>query len=500
MDQTSTNINIEKIQHVQRKQQVQYESKELKKNDESFANDVSDIRIAVIGNVDSGKSTLIGVLISGILDNGRGLARKRMFVHQHELSSGRTSAISQHIMGYKKDHTPVHNSASHKQNAVAKTKAWTKIVEESESIITFVDLAGHERYLKTTIAGLTGCFPDYAMVIINSLAGVQKMTKEHFGVAIALRIPLCCVVTKIDMCPPNILDQTKKKLKKILKSTAAGRKKTITIRGTKDVHTCLSNISSIQICPIFFISCVTGENLELLQYFLARMKGIRNWDSTSENLTEIHIDQTFNVPGVGLVISGIVSSGIISINQELVIGPMHNQTFRPILIKSLHCKRNAVKECKAGVSCTFSVRALKWKEPLIRSSIRPGMVVVDKRINPVAHWEFDSEVLVLHHPTTIKKGYHTVIHCGIIRQTAEILFIKKIKCSSVMTSPYTFKKENENDNNVEEEYIRTGDKALVRFKFKIRAEYMHVGTNFIFREGNTKGIGKITQLYQMAYK
>ena len=46
-----------------------------------------------------------------------------------------------------------------------------------QALITFIDLAGHERYLKTTIAGLTGCFPDYAIVIINSLAGISKMTR-----------------------------------------------------------------------------------------------------------------------------------------------------------------------------------------------------------------------------------------------------------------------------------------------------------------------------------
>ena len=48
----------------------------------------------------------------------------------------------------------------------------------SQRIVTFIDLAGHEKYLKTTIAGLTGCFPDYAIVVINSLAGITKMTKE----------------------------------------------------------------------------------------------------------------------------------------------------------------------------------------------------------------------------------------------------------------------------------------------------------------------------------
>jgi GTPase len=44
----------------------------------------NDIRIAVIGNVDSGKSTLVGVLTKGIMDDGRGSARMKVFNFHHE--------------------------------------------------------------------------------------------------------------------------------------------------------------------------------------------------------------------------------------------------------------------------------------------------------------------------------------------------------------------------------------------------------------------------------
>ena len=55
--------------------------------------DDNDVRIAVVGNVDSGKSTLVGVLTRNVLDDGRGKARQKVFSQQHELASGRTSAI-----------------------------------------------------------------------------------------------------------------------------------------------------------------------------------------------------------------------------------------------------------------------------------------------------------------------------------------------------------------------------------------------------------------------
>jgi GTPase len=61
----------------------------------------NDTRVAMIGNVDSGKSTLIGVLTNATLDDGRGAARSLVLKHRHEQENGRTSAVTVEIMGYK---------------------------------------------------------------------------------------------------------------------------------------------------------------------------------------------------------------------------------------------------------------------------------------------------------------------------------------------------------------------------------------------------------------
>ena len=89
---------------------------------------VPDVRVAVVGNVDSGKSTLIGVLTGGQLDNGRGLARARVFVHAHELANGRTSCISHHIMGFDAEHKVVHQTGS---AAVSSHLALTRCLDPS---------------------------------------------------------------------------------------------------------------------------------------------------------------------------------------------------------------------------------------------------------------------------------------------------------------------------------------------------------------------------------
>lgn len=51
---------------------------------------------------------------------------------------------------------------------------WTKICEKSSKVITFIDLAGHEKYLKTTVFGMTGHLPDFCMLMVRRGRGWQK--------------------------------------------------------------------------------------------------------------------------------------------------------------------------------------------------------------------------------------------------------------------------------------------------------------------------------------
>ena len=130
----------------------------------------------MIGNVDSGKSTLVGVLCKGIQDDGRGAARLRVFNYPHEVENGRTSSIAHEIMGFDDNNNQVLPDRYNPN----KNKYWNEVVKRSSKVnsfaldysylnllfkikvITFMDLCGHEKYLKTTMFGLIGLCPDYA--------------------------------------------------------------------------------------------------------------------------------------------------------------------------------------------------------------------------------------------------------------------------------------------------------------------------------------------------
>ncbi|CAH2074656.1 unnamed protein product, partial [Iphiclides podalirius] len=412
--------------------------------------DFMEIRVAVVGNVDAGKSTLLGVLTHGELDNGRGHARQRLFRHKHELESGRTSSVGNDILGFDSMGNVV-NKPDHG------TLDWVKICEKSSKVITFIDLAGHERYLKTTVFGMTGHAPDFGMLMIGANAGIVGMTKEHLGLALALSVPVFVVVTKIDMCPPNVLQDNLKMLIRILKSSGC-RKVPVMVKTKDDVIVSATNFVSQRLCPIFQVSNVTGENLELLTMFLNLLK--TRMPSQDDKPAEFQIDDTYSVPGVGTVVSGTTLAGTIRLNDTLLLGPDALGRFAPVAVRGIHRKRMPVPEVRGGQTASFALKKIK------RSQIRKGMVMVSPALNPQACWQFEGEILVLHHPTTISSRYQAMVHCGSIRQTASILSMSR-------------------------DCLRTGDKALVRFRFIKHPEYLKHGQRMVFREGRTKAVGNV---------
>jgi Elongation factor Tu GTP binding domain len=106
-----------------------------------------NIRVAVVGNVDAGKSTMIGTLTTSSLDDGRGKSRTSIMRHRHEIESGRTSTATTHLMGFRSTGEPITGKDTVRAN---KRKSEDEVARESYRLVTLMDLAGHEKYLKTT--------------------------------------------------------------------------------------------------------------------------------------------------------------------------------------------------------------------------------------------------------------------------------------------------------------------------------------------------------------
>jgi len=416
-------------------------------------NDIT-IKIAVAGNVDSGKSTLTGVLMNNKLDDGRGSSRSLILRNKHEKETGRTSCIS-------------HNSFS-------------EVVNDKRKILSLIDLAGHEKYLKTTIFGLSGLFADFGLVLVSANMGITQMTREHMMLLLFLKIPFVILVTKIDMVPENIKNLTINKLKKMMNIQMFNKKSYIFPEDEnkfKDEMIKFSNLPNnlSTFIPIIPLSNKTGVNINNLKSFLLNLSPKDHWMNENIDGTIMYIDSKFNVKGIGLVVSGTVRGDPIKINDKLWIGPI-NDKFIHFKVRSIHNNiRENVNQLNSNDAGCIAIRFIN-KEIITKNQIRKGVIVIsNENFKKNVVESFKAEITILNHSSTITDNYTPVIHCGLVRQTAKINILEI----------------NDKKSNV----LRSGSKAIVKFKFCYKKEYLETGKVFFFRDGNTKGYGTILEIF-----
>ncbi|XP_051771970.1 GTP-binding protein 2 [Ctenopharyngodon idella] len=449
---------------VLREREVDYDSDEPHRIAEVLVRKVPDdqqfldLRVAVLGNVDSGKSTLLGVLTQGELDNGRGRARLNLFRHLHEIQTGRTSSISIEILGFDSKGVVVNYSES---------RTAEEICESASKMITFIDLAGHHKYLKTTIFGLTSYCPDFAMLVVSANTGIAGTTREHLGLAMALKVPIFIVVSKVDLCAKSTVERTVRQLERILKQPGCN-KVPMLVSSTDDAVTAAQKFAqSPSITPIFTLSSVSGESLDLLKVFfniLPPLSNSKEQEELMQQLTEFQVDEIYTVPDVGTVVGGTLYSGICREGEQLVVGPTDDGKFRELTVCSIQRNRSGCRVLRAGQAATLALGDFD------RSLLRKGMVMVSPEMNPTICWRFEAEIVLLFHAKTFHKGFQVTVHVGNVRQTATVEALQG------------------------KDELRTGEKAVVRFRFIKHPEYLKVGAKLLFREGVTKGIGQVTKL------
>jgi GTPase len=427
-------------------------------------NDPICLKIAICGGVDAGKSSIIGVLTHNTLDDGDGSARQLITKTKHELESGRTSVISYNYIKY------------------------------SCREITLLDLAGHLNYLKTTMYGITGHFLDYAIVTIGINKGINPMTKEHMLILLWLNIPFIVVLTKEDLCPPSVYQDHKKQVRRILKIPLF-QKRSVCIDTDEEYSSFFENCQNENYfntnIPMLTTSSKTGKNInrihDLFKILPVRHSHISkvNIPKTIKNICILsYIECVYQVHGVGIVITGTLDSDCspITVGSDLFIGPFGNTMphMIPVRIKGLHDNfRNSVKTINSGQSFCANIRFLK--ENLTKNQIRKGLILTsDPNMISKMSLRFTASVKVINLKTTVGEGYAPVIHYRTVRQAAKIIEVTILN-----------KEKDVEDNNEKRQIIRGEQDAIVKFEFMIRPEFIEEDAPLFFRDGITKGIGKI---------
>eukprot|EP00568_Trieres_chinensis_P002659 CAMPEP_0183304390 /NCGR_PEP_ID=MMETSP0160_2-20130417/9489_1 /TAXON_ID=2839 ORGANISM="Odontella Sinensis, Strain Grunow 1884" /NCGR_SAMPLE_ID=MMETSP0160_2 /ASSEMBLY_ACC=CAM_ASM_000250 /LENGTH=737 /DNA_ID=CAMNT_0025467431 /DNA_START=67 /DNA_END=2280 /DNA_ORIENTATION=- len=446
----------------------------------------NNIRIAVVGNVDAGKSTLIGSLTTSTLDDGRGRCRTSIMKHRHEIESGRTSTATTHLLGFR--HTGETISGKDKLRNPGRRRSEDEIARESYRVATLIDLAGHEKYLKTTIHGVSSGMADYGLILVNSRHPPTHMTQHHLNLCCSFGIPVIVVFTKVDGCPEHAIKNSKQEVFKMLRAPDIG-KRPFAVRNEADVTTCMGKLHSL--APVLETSCVSGQGMDLLRKMLFSLPKRRRHENKVNRNFEFLVEDIFNVPGVGAVVSGFVNAGELEVGSgcHVYVGPTDDGTFLKTVAKSAHIARINTSHVTSGQSACLALSLGKD----LRKKLRRGMVVLQK--DPACTREFDAEICVLKgEGTTIRKSYQAYVHILNVRQSAYARHIELVDGIEGSRIPLGHGRHSCDEEGL---VLRPGSRAKVRFEFAKRPEYIRPGMRMLFRDGRVRGVGIITNTLEV---
>jgi elongation factor 1-alpha len=407
--------------------------------------DDEHIVVGTAGHVDHGKSTLVGSLVTGQPDDGEGGTRSFLDVQPHEMERGLSADLSYGVYGFDDD-GPIRMDNPHRKSDRA------RVVRESERLVSFVDTVGHEPWLRTTIRGLVGQKLDYGLLTVAADDGPTKTTREHLGILLATDLPTIVAITKVDIVTDDRVEEVEREVEGMLRDVG----KTPLRIGRHGVETAVEEIGD-GIVPILRTSAVTERGLgELDQLFEALPKRANDADGEFR----MYIDRTYDVKGVGAVASGTIRSGTVETGDELLLGPMQDGTFREVEVRSIEMHYHRVDKAKAGRIVGIALKGID------EADIRRGMALVPREANPTPAREFEAEVVVLNHPTSISDGYEPVVHLETVSE-------------AVVFHP-------------EGGQLLPGDTGSATVEFKFHPYLVEEGQRFVFREGQSKGVGTVT--------
>lgn len=253
----------------------------------------------------------------------------------------------------------------------------------------FVDVPGHERFVKNMLAGASGI--DLVMLVIAADKGVMPQTREHFDICRLLGINSGVIVlTKTDLVDTETLELAK-----------------------LDATELVAN-SFLENAPIVSVSSRTGKGVETLKETI-RQIGTQLPARRDQLVTRLFIDRSFSMKGFGTVVTGTLASGEIVEGIEMELLPDRIK----VRVRGLQTHGQAVKTATAGRRVAVNLSSID------HSSVTRGMVLVEPNIlRPTQIIDAEVEVLT-DAAKPLRSRQRVRIHIGTIEALARIQVLNK---------------------------------------------------------------------------
>ena len=246
--------------------------------------------------------------------------------------------------------------------------------------VAFVDVPGHERFVRTMLAGVGGI--DCVLLIVAADESVMPQTREHFDICRLLHVPRGLVVlTKSDLADAETRALVKQDVAELVKG------------------------SFLEAAPVIEVSAVTGDGLDnLREAIVGQSTTLRK--RPQDGAARLPIDRAFSMKGFGTVVTGTLVSGRIAIEDELIVEPGG----RAVKVRGVQVHGRPSTEAVAGQRAAINLGgAAAGDVARGETLLTPETLSVTRR--------FDAEIDLLPSAKPLKHGARVRVHNG----TSEVL-------------------------------------------------------------------------------
>ena len=244
--------------------------------------------------------------------------------------------------------------------------------------IGFIDVPGHERFMKNALCGLAAS--DFVLLLVAADDGPMPQTREHLAIIDLLGIQRgAIVISKIDRVPAPRVAAVRRELELLRVNT------------------------ELESWPAFALSAVSGEGVDVLRGALQVKAEVepgaaQRTPGEDDNDTNFRmpVDRAFDIKGAGLVVTGTVFSGSIAVGDAVTIAGSNLQ----LRVRGLRVHDAERNSGHSGQRCAINLSGSGLRKAQIRRGawVTPACVaapvtrfdaeikIVNNALRPLRHW------------------------------------------------------------------------------------------------------------------
>lgn len=255
--------------------------------------------------------------------------------------------------------------------------------------IGFVDVPGHERFVKNMLAGAGGI--DMAVLVVAADEGVMPQTREHFQICRLLGTGAGIIaLTKTDLADAELIEIAKLDIAELVEG------------------------SFLENSPVIEVSARAGTGIDNLRNAL-RETALTIPERPDHHIARLPIDRSFTVKGFGTVVTGTLLSGEITIADEMELMPQGEA----VRVRGVQAHGQALSTATAGRRVALNLGGIDHND------VHRGMVLAEKRALRQTQ-AIDVEIEVLKDAgKPLKSRQRVRVHIGTVEMLARVQVLEK---------------------------------------------------------------------------